>query len=217
MTSGLQGRRPYDATGRQAQARQSRDRVLAVARRLFVAHGFAGTSIAAIAAAAGVSTRTVFGFFGSKTNLLKEAVDAAIVGDTDPVPLAGRAPARHVHEATTAAQAVQRLADVFADINARVYDMYAVVDAAATTDPEIAELLTRLEAQRLTGAGAFAATLTDRLGTSDPAVVATVRDIVWTLGSPLQYRLLVRDRGWTLPRYRDYIARALLALVPTPR
>lgn len=42
--------------------------------------------------------------------------------------------------------------------------------AAVAADPEIAEPLTRLEAQRLAGAGAFAATLTGRLGGAGAAL-----------------------------------------------
>jgi hypothetical protein len=32
------------------------------------------------------------------------------------------------------------------------------------------------------------------------------------LNSPLQYRLLVQQRGWPVERYRDWIATALIAL-----
>ena len=45
--------------------------MLAAARRLFVADGYPGTSIARIAAEAGVSGRTVFVAFASKAGLLE--------------------------------------------------------------------------------------------------------------------------------------------------
>ena len=83
MTAGGQAKRRYDATSRQLQARETRDRVLAVARRLFVERGYAATSIALVAREAGISAPTVFTQFASKVNLLKEAVDTAIAGDTD--------------------------------------------------------------------------------------------------------------------------------------
>ena len=61
-----------------------------------------------------------------------------------------------------------------------------------------------------------AATFADRLAVTDPAAVGHIRDTLWTLGSPLQYRLLVRQRGWTTQQYRDWMVRALAAMVPPP-
>ncbi|MBG0567082.1 TetR/AcrR family transcriptional regulator [Actinoplanes aureus] len=185
-----------------------------VARRLFVEQGYAGTSVEQIAAQAGVSGRTVFAGFTAKINLLKQAVDTAIVGDSDDVPLAMRSAMQRVHQAATAHEAFERLADAYAEIVQRAYGIYTVVHRAADADPEIAELERLLEAQRLTGAGQLAATLADRLGVADPAAVAYMQDVLWTVGSPLQYGLLVHGRGWTIERYRDWTARALAALVP---
>ena len=211
-----QGRRRYDARSRQNQARETRDRVVAVAHRLFVQHGYASTSVARIAAEAGVSAPTVFAGFRSKVNLLKTALDTAIAGDTDDRPLAERPVLRQVHEGGTFDDVVDRLADAFAEVAVRAYPVYAVVHGAADSDPAIAELLHDIDRQRLTGAGLIAATVADRLGVTDPDHVAYVRDSLWALQSPLQYGLLVRDRGWTTAAYRDWTARALRVLLRPP-
>lgn len=214
MTAAGQERRRYDARSRQNQARETRDRVLVVARRLFIAHGYAGTSISRIAQEAGVSAPTVFAGFKSKVNLLKEAVDTAIAGDTDDRPLRERPILRHVHEGGTFDEVVDRMADAFAAVSERAYPIYAVLYAAADADPQIAALLRDLDGQRLIGAGLLARTVADRLGTDD---VEAIRDSLWVLQSPLQYGLLVRDRGWTTGQYRDWTARALRALLPPAR
>ena len=62
-------RRPpsHDPDGRRAD-------VLAAARRLFAQHGYAQTSIRAIAAEADVNHALVLGYFGSKEGLFMEAV-----------------------------------------------------------------------------------------------------------------------------------------------
>jgi hypothetical protein len=39
-----------------------------------------------------------------------------------------------------------------------------------------------------------------------------VRDTIWTLISPLQYGLLVQQRGWPVRRYQEWISTALVAL-----
>jgi hypothetical protein len=63
---------------------------IALDRELFLTQGYAATTIDAIAAAAHVSRRTVFNAVGGKVVLLKLALEWAIVGDDEPVPLADR-------------------------------------------------------------------------------------------------------------------------------
>jgi AcrR family transcriptional regulator len=209
MTTAGQGRRRYDARSRQIQARETRDRVLVVARRLFVEHGYAGTSVARIAQEAGVSTPTVFAGFRSKVNLLKEAVDTAIAGDTDDRPLRERPVLRRIHEAATFAEVVQRMADAFAEVAGRAYPILAVLHGAADSDPQLAALVHELNRQRLAGAGLLAETIADRLGRGD---VEDIRDALYVLQSPLQYGLIVRDLGRPPGWYRDWVARQLHAL-----
>jgi AcrR family transcriptional regulator len=55
-----------------AEAPARRAELLNVAMRLFLAHGYEGTSIDAIAAAARVSKATIYARFGSKENLFSE-------------------------------------------------------------------------------------------------------------------------------------------------
>jgi TetR/AcrR family transcriptional regulator len=55
-------------------------RIESAARRLFAAHGFAGTSMADIAAAAGVSKATVFHHYRSKQALYEALVGEAMTG-----------------------------------------------------------------------------------------------------------------------------------------
>jgi AcrR family transcriptional regulator len=213
MSGQRQGRRAYDSSGRRAQAEATRLRILDTARRLFVEHGYAGTSIAQIAAAAGVSVPTVFSAYRSKVNLLRTAAEATIVGDADPVPLHERPHMRHVHDGATAAEVLDRLADLNAATADRAYPIFAVVHAAADAEPDIAELVRVIDGQRLDGATMLARTVLDRLGDDDPDRLAEVRDSIWALNSLAMYGLLVAERGWTLDRYREWVRRALHAVV----
>ena len=209
-----QERRRYDSAGRQRQAAATRAVIVTTAGQLFVERGYANTSIADVAAAAGVSPRTVFGSFGSKPQLLKQALDAAIVGDADPVPLHERPGMRRFHAATTFAAACDHLADVFAEVAPRTYAIFNVVHRAADADPQIAALERELDASRLTGVGYLAVTFARLLDVSDPAAEQQIRDTLWLLGSPLQYGLLVHDRGWSVAAYRAWMAAALSTLLP---
>lgn len=69
--------------------------ILRAARELFLRHGFEGTSMDAVTAAAGVSKPTVYAHFGTKEELLDAVVKAE----------AGRAPAPEAFEATGDARA----------------------------------------------------------------------------------------------------------------
>jgi len=210
MTSTGQARRGYDASGRRAQAQATRERILDNARELFVTRGYAGTSIAQIAAASGVSAPTVFTGFKSKVNLLRAAVETALVGDDEPVPMAQRPAMRHVHTGATAQEVLSRYAALFVEIAPRACPIALVVYAAADADPEIAGLAAVLDEQRLRGSEAIARTVVDRLDA--PERLADIRDTVWTFNAPLLYGLLVDQRGWSIQRYVDFVRRGLLAL-----
>src|SRR6476659_7286874 len=78
-------RRPYDSPRRREQARQTRDAIIAVARRRFLADGFASTTIAAIAADVGVSADTIYKGFGGKPGVVRAICERALAGQ-GPVP-----------------------------------------------------------------------------------------------------------------------------------
>jgi AcrR family transcriptional regulator len=216
VSTAPQERRRYDAAGRRRQAEASRAAIVAAAGGLFRERGYAETSIAHIAAAAEVSPRTVFGGFGSKAHLLKAAVDTAIVGDAEPVALHQRPSMRRFHESTTFPEACANLSAVFAEVAPRTYAIYSVVHRAADSDPQIAAIERDLDRQRLTGVGYMADTFARVLGLTEPDAWQRTRDVLWLLGSPLQYGLLVEDRGWTLAGYRTWTEQALRSLLPAP-
>ncbi|HYY17440.1 MAG TPA: TetR family transcriptional regulator, partial [Streptosporangiaceae bacterium] len=83
-------RRRYQSARRQEQARRTRARICAAATAQFLATGYTGTTIKAVAAAAGVSVPTVEGAFGTKARLLKAAIDVATAGDDDHVAMLDR-------------------------------------------------------------------------------------------------------------------------------
>jgi AcrR family transcriptional regulator len=74
-----EGTRSYSSALRADQARQTRRRIVDAAAELFAERDYTGTTIDAIAAAAGVSRKTVFDSVGGKAQLMKLAYDFAIV------------------------------------------------------------------------------------------------------------------------------------------
>jgi AcrR family transcriptional regulator len=74
-------RRRYDATARRARALQAQRAIVDAAERLFVRDGFQGTTIAAVAARAGVSAETIYKTFGGKTGLVRAIRERGLGGD----------------------------------------------------------------------------------------------------------------------------------------
>ena len=77
MASPEDAGRPYRSVLRAEQAEQTRLRIAHAARRCFIERGWAGTSIRAVAATAGVSEATVFAVYGSKAGLAGSLLDTA--------------------------------------------------------------------------------------------------------------------------------------------
>jgi AcrR family transcriptional regulator len=76
-------KRPYDASGRRARADARRREVARAARELFERDGFRATTIAGVAAHAGVSAEMIYKVFGTKAALAKAVFDLVIAGDDD--------------------------------------------------------------------------------------------------------------------------------------
>src|SRR5215216_4641214 len=91
-------KRSYDASRRREQARARRLAVVLAARELFARDGFRRTTIAAVAAHAGVSAESVYKGFGTKAALAKAVFDVVIAGDDEPVPVAERPAAQAMRD-----------------------------------------------------------------------------------------------------------------------
>src|SRR3954453_22351273 len=82
--------RSYRSPARTEAARVTRQAGLRAAYRLFSEHGYPRTTLAEIAAAAGVSVETVYKTFGNKRALLKEMADVTVGGDDEQVEMLER-------------------------------------------------------------------------------------------------------------------------------
>lgn len=194
--------RAYRSTTRDERARATRRTVVATAAELFVRDGWTATTLDAVAAAAGVSRRTVVNAAGGKPALLSLAWDHTLAGDDEPVPMAGRPAVARILACADPAGAVAAWVDMVVEVQARVAPLAAVVDAAADVDADVAALRDRAETERLAGARAFAAHLATLDPDLDPGPVA---DLAWTLNDGTSYRRLVVLRGWPVERYREWL------------
>jgi AcrR family transcriptional regulator len=215
MSKTVKPRRAYDSSRRREQALATRRAVLEAARERFVERGYVATTIDAIAAGAGVSPETVYATFGNKRALLSALLDVTMAGDDDPVPILERPWVRQLRDEDDPRAALRLLARNGRLILERTAPVHEVLRGAAAADPEIASLWERNKAQRFAGQRALLRILTRRAPLRHGLAAATATDVLFAIGSPETYRLLVIDRGWSADRferwYADTLARLLLA------
>jgi TetR/AcrR family transcriptional regulator, regulator of autoinduction and epiphytic fitness len=215
MREPVKPHRRYDSSRRRAQAAQTRLDIVTAARGVFEEQGYTRAAIAKIAQAAGVVVETIYRTFGGKAALFKAVIEAAIAGGTAraAVPVEERTAVRAIIAETDARRQLELYADTQPGIHARVGPLLRVLQEGAASDPELAELWKKLEAERLHGMSHLPRQLAQRQALRPGLSVEEARDILWTLNSQAVYDLLVEERGWSAERYRDWIAFTLKRLL----
>ena len=128
---GQRPRRRYDSLRRAAQAQQTHAEIARAARRLFVAQGWAATTVRDVAREAGVSVPTVYAAYGNKTGLALALVDSADLEADLP---------REIEELETADPTGQLAAMAAYDrrLFERAGDVIVLVRDAGRVEPELA-------------------------------------------------------------------------------
>ena len=209
MTKETPSRRRYDSPRRREQAAETRALILTEAQRLFERDGYAATSVAAIAAAAGVALKTVYLSFGSKPELLRAVWHRALRGDRDDLPVGEQEWFREVMQESNPQKRLVLTAHNSRLVKERAGAIMEVIRAAAPGDAEIRELWRRIQSdfhanqrtivESLANDGALAPEL-------DPDAAA---DILWALNHPTLYHLLTTERAWTPDRYERWLGELL--------
>ena len=197
MATGARGR-----ANRTDRARATRERVIDAAGPLFVEHGYLETTMADLAAAAGVAVQTLYLSFGSKVAVLEAALDAV----------------RHDHPSGSESSPRDGL-DGVAAVAGHVARTVAVVEhrypldavlRGSAADPETAALL---RASRLTTLAEHARAVDDMAelpGFTDRLSLQRATDVVAAVLSPETYGLLVVEQGWTPPDWAEWAVRHLV-------
>jgi AcrR family transcriptional regulator len=211
-------KRRYQSPLREQSARRTRRAIVTAAQELFTARGYAATSLAGIAAAAGVARPTAFAAFGSKPALLRQVLDQALAGDDEPIPVAQRPWFQPVWEAPTPVAALDAYAGVCTLIGSRAARIFEVVRRAADQAPEIAELWETLQRNRRAGARMVA----EHAASLGPLAAGLdtdhATDILWIFNDPAHYDTLVSRRGWPEPDYTSWLSSQIRhALLPGDR
>ena len=194
--------RTYTSALREEQARQTRKRIVDAAAGLFAERGYGPTTIDAVAAAAGVSRKTVFDSVGGKAQLVKLAYDFAIVGDDEPVPLADRAEVAALEAEPDPASRLAAYAAMVVNIDIRIAPVWVALEGAAATDQEARALYQELVDQRRSSMQGPALGMA-AAGELRPGLTADMAaDLMWLYNDPTLFDKLVRRRGWSIEQFQ---------------
>jgi AcrR family transcriptional regulator len=209
----ITGKRGYVSAARTQQARQTRRRVIDAATRLFVAQGYASTTMRAIAAEAGVSIPTVELIFGTKAQLLHVVLDVAIAGDDEPVPVLSRAWAHDAQSTDDVVEFVSAVAKVLQEAQVRSAGVMLAAYEAAASDPDIQVLIADRQLQRERTAGWIVDGVLARASLRAGRDRAAAVDTIWMLMDPVVFSRLTRHRGWSPERYATWFADSVAQLL----
>jgi AcrR family transcriptional regulator len=186
---------------------QTRARIVAAARRLFLDRGYTATRMAEIAQEGGVSLETVYASVGTKPALMRHLVEVALSGTDEPVPALQRASTQEIRAQPDPGQKIVMFAGVIRRLNQRVAPLWVVVKEAAAGDPELKGLADEFDRRRVGHMRVFVTEALEATGALRPGLtVEKAADVVWAMTAPEFFLLLVRDRGWDPGFFERWLA-----------
>jgi AcrR family transcriptional regulator len=163
-----------------------------------------------------VSPETVYSVFGSKRAVLSDLIDVTIAGDDAPVPILERPWVDAMRTEPDPRRRLRILARNGRLMLDRWADVAAVLASAAAADPKIAELWERNKEQRLKGQRVLLRTAIDGATLRDGLTREAAADVLFAVGSPEVYRMLVVDRAWSPARFERWYSDTLERLLLPP-
>jgi AcrR family transcriptional regulator len=203
-------RRSYNSPLRAERARLTRRRVVATATELFLARGYAGTTLAAVAAGAEVSVDTVFHLFTTKRGLLQAAVDTVVGGDDADVPLLHRPDPQAMRAETDQRRQIAAFAHGMLGQLERIARVDHMLRSAAAVDPDVAALREDLHSrQRRQAMATVAGWIASNGPLRDAMPVDDAAAVLWALTSPELHHMFRVQCDWPPDRYERWLRTTL--------
>ena len=199
-------KRAYHSPRRAEQAQATRRSILEAARGLFERDGYVTTTMDAIAAEAGVASKTVYSVFSTKAGLLRALWDLLLKGDTDDAPIVQREAYLAVMAEPDPRRRLVLNAQHARVVKERVGAMFGVIRDAAVVDPDGAALWELIQTDFHANQRTIVAAIHETGGLRDGLDVARATDVLWTLNHPDVWLLLVGRCAWTPDEFETWLA-----------
>lgn len=165
--------------------------------------------MAAIAEEAGVSLKTVYLAFETKSGVLRALWHLLLRGERDSVPIPDQAWFQQVVAEPDPVRKLEIGSRNSRIIKERAGDLMEALRSGAPTDPDLAELWARIQSDFHTNMRR----VVEMLPLRDGLDVEEAADTMWTINHPDLWRLLVVERGWAPERYERWLVTTLSALL----
>jgi AcrR family transcriptional regulator len=196
--------RPYNSPRRREQAAATRAVILEAAQRLFERDGYSATTMAAVAAEAGVAVKTVYVAFETKSGLLRALWNQLLRGDEGDVPVAEREWYREAVEEPDPERQLRLNARNSRAAKTRIAAVLDVIRTGATADPDIEKLWARIQTEFHANQRVIVESLAAKKALRRGLSVDRATDILWTLNHPDVWQLLVHQLGWSPKQYEQW-------------
>jgi AcrR family transcriptional regulator len=206
-------RRKYDMANRSRQAAETRRRIVEAAATLFLRHGYAATSINAIAAEAGVAVQTVYASMMTKRDILETVIQLTVRGEEDEVPIAASGRWRRMEAEADPREKLAMFARIHREICESEARLFVVLETAAAVDAEIEPLLRDKERFRYEDQARVARSLGRQRQLRSGLSTREASDIIWALASERVYLALVQERGWSGEKYEAWLTNQLATVL----
>jgi AcrR family transcriptional regulator len=204
-------RRGYDSPLRREQAAGTRRRILAAAHELFERDGYTATSMGSVAAAAGVSLKTVYLAFESKSSLLRALWHLMLRGEQDTVPVAEQPWYQAVLAEPDPERQLRLNMRNSLMVKTRAGALLEVIRDAASATPEVGTLWARIQTEFYDNQRVIVQSIANKGALAPDLDVTAAVDILWSLNHPSLYGLLVTQRNWQPDRYEQWLGDLLCA------
>jgi AcrR family transcriptional regulator len=200
--------RVYRSELRQQQAAQTRSKVVAAAAELFATQGYARTTFAKIAAAAGVSAETVQAH-GPKAALLRAAFEYVAFGVTDQESVFDLDLGRGLLAIDDRDEAISYLVAAATDMYVRGASLIVALAGAATVDPELGRYYADVVADVTLQNRRLLAVCRDRGWLRDDISFDDLVETTAVLSSAETYHRIVHHDGMSVDAYQRWLRRML--------
>jgi AcrR family transcriptional regulator len=208
MADPVKAKRRYDSPRRREQAAATRREILEAAQRLFEQRGYAATTMAAIAAEAGVALKTVYVAFETKSGVLRALWHLLLRGDQDDVPVGERRWYREILDEPDPERRLRLSARNSRVVKERAGALMEVIRSAAPSDPDTNALWSRIQTDFYENQWLIVEAVHSRKALRPGLDVTRAADILWTLNHPDVWQLLVGTRGWTPDEWEQWFGDA---------